>query len=71
MVYPKVVIFDVKFLGSTCIVMQEASDAHRKTADSDTVLTYQVSLVFSTSVSVYLRIFANQFNNPHKVHKVN
>ena len=29
----------------TCIVMQEASDAHSKTADSDTVLTYQVSSV--------------------------
>ena len=25
----------------TCIVMQEASDAHSKTADSDTVSTYQ------------------------------
>ena len=29
----------------TCIVMQEASDAHSKTADSDTVSTYQVSSV--------------------------
>ena len=28
-----------------CIVMQEASDAHSKTADSDTVSTYQVSSV--------------------------
>ena len=27
------------------IVMQEASDAHSKTADSDTVSTYQVSSV--------------------------
>ena len=27
------------------IVMQEASDAHCKTADSDTVSTYQVSSV--------------------------
>ena len=31
--------------GITCIVMQEASDAHSKTADSDTVSTYQVSSV--------------------------
>ena len=31
--------------GLTCIVMQEASDAHSKTADSDTVSTYQVSSV--------------------------
>ena len=31
--------------GLTCIVMQEASDALSKTADSDTVLTYQVSSV--------------------------
>ena len=31
-----------KFIG---IVMQEASDAHSKTADSDTVSTYQVSSV--------------------------
>ena len=32
---------------SICIVMQEASrgDAHSKTADSDTVSTYQVSSV--------------------------
>ena len=30
---------------STLIVMQEASDAHSKTADSDTVSTYQVSSV--------------------------
>ena len=29
----------------TCIVMQEASDALSKTADSDTVSTYQVSSV--------------------------
>ena len=29
----------------TCIVMQEASDARSKTADSDTVSTYQVSSV--------------------------
>ena len=29
----------------SCIVMQEASDAHSKTADSDTVSTYQVSSV--------------------------
>ena len=29
----------------TFIVMQEASDAHSKTADSDTVSTYQVSSV--------------------------
>ena len=29
-------------MASTCIVMQEASDAHSKTADSDTVSTYQV-----------------------------
>ena len=29
----------------TCIVMQEASDALTKTADSDTVSTYQVSSV--------------------------
>ena len=29
----------------TSIVMQEASDAHSKTADSDTVSTYQVSSV--------------------------
>ena len=28
-----------------CLVMQEASDAHSKTADSDTVSTYQVSSV--------------------------
>ena len=28
-----------------CIVMQEASGAHGKTADSDTVSTYQVSSV--------------------------
>ena len=28
-----------------CIVMQEASDAHSKIADSDTVSTYQVSSV--------------------------
>ena len=28
-----------------CIVMQEASDAHSKTADSDTVSTDQVSSV--------------------------
>ena len=28
-----------------CIVMQEASDALSKTADSDTVSTYQVSSV--------------------------
>ena len=27
------------------LVMQEASDAHNKTADSDTVSTYQVSSV--------------------------
>ena len=27
------------------LVMQEASDAHSKTADSDTVSTYQVSSV--------------------------
>ena len=32
-------------LTSTCIVMQEASDAHSKTADSDTVSAYQVSSV--------------------------
>ena len=32
-----------------CTVMQEASDAHSKTADSDTVSTYQVS-----SVQVYV-----------------
>ena len=31
----------------TCIVMQEASDAHSKTADSDTVSTYQVSSVLT------------------------
>ena len=31
--------------GLTCIVMQEASDALSKTADSDTVSTYQVSSV--------------------------
>ena len=29
----------------TCIVMQEASDALSKTADGDTVSTYQVSSV--------------------------
>ena len=29
----------------TCIVVQEANDALSKTADSDTVLTYQVSSV--------------------------
>ena len=34
-----------KYTGFTCIVMQEASDAHSKTADSDTVSTYQVSSV--------------------------
>ena len=34
-------ILKVKLL----IVMQEASDAHSKTADSDTVSTYQVSSV--------------------------
>ena len=35
----------------TCIVMQEASDAHSKTADSDTVSTYQVSSVQLTDRS--------------------
>ena len=30
---------------NSIIVMQEASDAHSKTADSDTVSTYQVSSV--------------------------
>ena len=30
---------------SCILVMQEASDAHSKTADSDTVSTYQVSSV--------------------------
>ena len=35
----------VNLNGLTCIVMQEASDAHSKTADSDTVSTYQVSSV--------------------------
>ena len=34
-----------KEIALTCIVMQEASDAHSKTADSDTVSTYQVSSV--------------------------
>ena len=38
--YPSMVKDD-----KTCIVMQEASDAHSKTADSDTVSTYQVSSV--------------------------
>ena len=35
----------LNLLKLTCIVMQEASDAHSKTADSDTVSTYQVSSV--------------------------
>ena len=34
-----------KRVSFSCIVMQEASDAHSKTADSDTVSTYQVSSV--------------------------
>ena len=36
--------FRFKLINS-CIVMQEASDAPSKTADSDTVSTYEVSLV--------------------------
>ena len=43
-----VLIFDrliLKIYSISIIVMQEASDAHSKTADSDTVSTYQVSSV--------------------------
>ena len=46
---PSAGINDPHYIGakqnSVIIVMQEDSDAHSKTADSDTVSTYQVSSV--------------------------
>ena len=39
------ITFGILVKGLTCIVMLEASDALSKTADSDTVSTYQVSSV--------------------------
>ena len=49
-----------------CIVMQEASDAHSKTADSDTVSTYHVSSVQLVTdkkleSSLFTKIFRNSF----------